>query len=56
MRKEHEQRDAMKRRTMDFGLRTIRLTESLPKTQTSRLLGHQLLRAGTSVAANYRSK
>jgi four helix bundle protein len=55
MRRGADQRDAMKQRTMSFGLRIIRLTESLPRTQTGRVLGKQLLRAGTSVGANYRA-
>jgi four helix bundle protein len=55
MRKDYEQRDAMRQRAMDFGLRIIHLTESVSRTQTARVLGHQLLRAGTSVGANYRS-
>src|SRR5437868_755359 len=42
-------------RTMLFGLRVIHLVESLPKSQTARVIGGQLLRAGTSVGANYRS-
>ena len=29
--------------------------ESLPKTQTARVIGGQLLRSGTSVPANYRA-
>ena len=40
---------------MLFGLRVIRLVESLPKSQTAHVIGNQLLRAGTSVGANYRS-
>lgn len=43
------------KRTMLFGLRVIRLVESLPKSQTAYVVGNQLLRAGTSVGANYRS-
>jgi len=43
------------KRTMRFGLRVIRLVESLPKSQTAHVIGNQLLRAGTSVGANYRS-
>ncbi len=43
------------KRTMLFGLRVIRLVESLPSSQTARVIGNQLLRAGTSVGANYRS-
>ena len=33
----------------------IRLVESLPKTRVAGALGGQLVRAGTSVGANYRS-
>lgn len=40
---------------MNFGLRVIRLVESLPKRQVPIVLGNQLLRAGTSVGANYRA-
>jgi four helix bundle protein len=39
------------RRTMLFGLRIIRLVEQLPKSQVARVIGSQLLRAGTSVGA-----
>ncbi len=42
-------------RTKEFALRVIRLVESLPQQQTSRTIGHQLLRCGTSVGANYRA-
>ena len=45
----------MKRRTREFALRVIRLTESLPKERTAEVLGRQLLRSGTSVGANYRA-
>ena len=45
----------LKDRTKAFALRIIRLTESLPKGRTSDVVGRQLLRSGTSVAANYRS-
>jgi four helix bundle protein len=43
------------KRTMNFGLRVIRLVNSLPKQQVAQVLGRQLLRAGTSVGANYRA-
>lgn len=49
-----EQKD-LKQRTKEFALRVIRLVESLPKGQTSDVLGRQLLRSGTSVGANYRA-
>jgi four helix bundle protein len=45
----------LKTRTKDFALRIIKLVESLPKTRTSDVIGRQLMRSGTSVAANYRS-
>ena len=41
--------------TRDFALRVIRLVDSLPQKQTAKTIGHQLLRCGTSVGANYRA-
>ena len=48
-------REDFKKRTKEYALRVIRLVESLPEDRVSRILGDQLLRAGTSVGANYRS-
>src|SRR5262245_40476199 len=45
----------LRNRTFDFGVRMITAVEGLPKTETARILGRQLLRAGTSVGANYRA-
>jgi four helix bundle protein len=45
----------MKERTKAFALRVIRLVEALPGSRTASVVGHQLLRSGTSVGANYRS-
>ena len=45
----------LKTRTKQFGLRIIRLVESLPNTQTARVIGNQLIRSGISVGANYRA-
>src|SRR6266481_691600 len=45
----------MKQRTKVFALRVIKLTSSLSKDFVGRRLGDQLLRSGTSVAANYRA-
>ncbi len=42
-------------RTKKFALSAIKFCESLPKDETSRVLGRQLLRSGTSVGANYRA-
>ncbi len=47
--------DDLKDRTKRFALRIVKLVETLPKTQTARVIGGQLLRCGTSVAANYRA-
>jgi len=47
--------DEFKKRTKQFALRIIRLADSLPKTSAGRHIGGQLLRAGTSVGANYRA-
>ncbi len=42
-------------RSKQFALRTIRLVESLPRKRASGVIGKQLLRAATSVGANYRA-
>ena len=42
-------------RTKRFSLRVIRLVEALPQGRTAWLIGKQLLRAATSVGANYRA-
>jgi len=49
--KEHD----LKLRTKRFALDVIKFVEALPKDETSRILGRQLLRSGTSVGANYRA-
>src|SRR3989344_1035390 len=45
----------LKSRTKKFALEIIRLTGALPKTPSGHVIGNQLLRSGTSVAANYRA-
>ena len=47
--------DELKRRTKLFGLRIIRLVAALPNTIHAKIIGGQLVRAGTSVGANYRA-
>jgi len=42
-------------RTKQFALQVITFCEGLPKDDTSKVLGRQLLRSGTSVGANYRA-
>lgn len=44
-----------KDRTRKFAPEVVRLVEALPRTRTADVLGRQLLRAGTSVGANYRA-
>ena len=45
----------MKRRTKNFAKDIIKLCRKLPKSREGRLIGDQLFRSGTSVAANYRA-
>jgi four helix bundle protein len=45
----------LKERTFEFGIRVVRAVESLPRSDAAREIGRQLLRAGTSVGANYRA-
>ena len=45
----------LKARTKAFAIEIVRLVQELPRGRVADVVGHQLLRAGTSVAANYRS-
>ena len=45
----------LKKRTKAFALRILTLVDALPKTATGRALASQIVRSGTSVAANYRA-
>lgn len=47
--------EQFKSRTKRFALRIIALVDSLPQSFTIRRIADQLLRAGTSVGANYRA-
>src|SRR5436190_2970682 len=42
-------------RTKQFALAVVALVEALPAGRTADVIGKQLLRAGTSVGANYRA-
>ncbi len=44
----------LKERTKQFALKIIRLVASLPRSREADIIGRQLLKAGTSVGANYR--
>jgi four helix bundle protein len=46
--------DELKLRTKKFALRIVKVFQALPRSEDARTLGKQLLRSGTSVAANYR--
>src|SRR3989344_4332376 len=45
----------LKLRTKKYALRIIKLVRALPNTPDGRVIGNQLVRAGTSVGANYRA-
>jgi four helix bundle protein len=45
----------LRARSKAFAYRVIKLFRSLPKTTEAQVIGKQLLRSGTSVAANYRA-
>jgi four helix bundle protein len=47
--------EELKNRTKLFALRILRLTQALPNTIEGRAIRGQLVRAGTSVGANYRA-
>ena len=48
-------KEELKNRTKQFALGIIKLVQSLPNTIDGRIIGKQLISAGTSVGANYRS-
>ena len=47
--------EELRQRTKQFGLRIIRLVNSLQRDRTTDVIGRQLLRSGISVGANYRA-
>jgi four helix bundle protein len=48
-------KEELKNRTKKFALMIIKLVEELPDTLAGRTIGKQIIRSGTSVAANYRT-
>jgi four helix bundle protein len=48
-------KDSLKRRTKEFAKGVIKFCRKLPNNSEGRLIGDQIFRSGTSVAANYRS-
>jgi len=49
------QAEELKNRTKSFAIRVIKLFRSLPRTEEARVIGRQMLRSATSIAANYRT-
>lgn len=47
--------EELRNRTRQFAVRVVRLFRALPKSAEARVIGNQLLRSATSVAANYRA-
>jgi len=45
----------MKERTKTFALRIFKLADALPRTRSGNVIGNQIVRSGSSVAANYRA-
>ena len=48
-------KDELKRRKKDFGLRVMKLVRTLPKDIPGKVIADQLMRSASSVGANYRS-
>lgn len=53
MHKGNEKTALFKRRLYRFVLRLIKYIEKLPENRTTKIIGDQLLRSGTSILANY---
>jgi four helix bundle protein len=49
------QQEELRQRTKKFAIRVVKLYRALPKAQDAQVLGKQVLRSGTAVAANYRA-
>jgi four helix bundle protein len=47
--------ERLRNRTKKFALRIVRLSQELPRCSEGYVIGRQVLRSGTSVAANYRA-
>jgi four helix bundle protein len=47
-------RSELERRTKRFALHVIKFVATLPKSKVTDVIGYQLVKAGTSIGANYR--
>ena len=45
----------LRNRTKKFATAIVRLVEAMPRSRAADVIGNQLMRSGTSVAANYRA-
>jgi four helix bundle protein len=50
-----DQHQQLKQRTKAFALRIVRMTQALPRNREADVIGRQVLRSATSIAANYRA-
>jgi four helix bundle protein len=48
-------KEELKRRTKQFALMIIKLVDDIPNSLAGRTIANQIIRSGTSVAANYRA-
>ena len=53
-KKEEEMKNQLEGRTKHFALDVIAFVSNLPHNRVADVLGHQLLKSGTSIGANYR--
>jgi four helix bundle protein len=49
------QQEILRARSKHFAILVVKLFKSLPRSDEARIIGRQLLRSATSVAANYRA-
>jgi four helix bundle protein len=49
------QQEVLRDRSKQFAIAIVKFCRTLPKSEESRVIGNQLLRCATSVAANYRA-
>jgi four helix bundle protein len=49
------QAEQLRNRTKQLAIHIVRMIRTLPRTDEARIIGRQLLRCSTSVAANYRA-
>jgi four helix bundle protein len=55
MQNRQNTQNQLQERTKAFALAVIRFVNTLPRNETNRVIGRQLLRSATSVGANYRA-